>query len=1112
MNKHSIEEKALLNKFKYVLRIMKITLFLLFFGLLFTSAANSYSQEFTFNLNATSIREVCKEIEKNSDFIFVFSDNSEKIIDKKLNVNANAKNISEVLNTMFVNTGLVYKILDKQIVVYELKESAVRNAGQTLFGNTQQSDQPIVFKGRVIDTKGEPLVGVTIRMKGFEGGYITDQDGYFEIITTKDEVYLTFTYVGFKPQEVTAKKGQTLTITMEENIAEIGEVVVTGFVTKSKNSYTGSQTTVTREQLTSVGTKNVLESIQAFVPGMQIVDNNNMGSNPNTRPEINIRGRASFEGAANVPIFVVDGSQVSLDYIYDMDMNDVENVTVLKDASASALYGAKASAGVIVITTKALTGGKLKFNYSGTIRTSMPDLSGYRLLDAAQKLEYERLAGVYTDNIVGGADQYRLDEQYAQRFQTVRSGVNTDWLSMPLRNGISQNHNISIDGGDENARYNVGLRYGKDDGVMKGSDRERLSSFFKLSYNKEHVFYISNTSTISIIKSNESPYGSFYTYGNMNPYDRPYDNNGDLLKRLSHNMDNPIYEASIGNYDRSEQFYIMNNTDLRVHISPELRLDGAFSFMKQKDDNRTFESPLSKRQLDIKDPSLRGQLEEQNSKSIKYSGKLMLSYNRYLTDKLYLSSMGGANIDASNKDNAVYRSIGFYSDKLAHPAFATRYPASESPAGSDLIDRSIGFFVNANAIYNNKYFLDFIYRYEGSSKFGKDKRFAPFWSAGAGWNVHNEPFMKDVNAQTLKLRASVGYLGNAGFSPYQAMTTYMYGADYNYIKGIGTVPITIGNPLLKWERTLNTNVGIDLTLFNNRWDLVLDAYVKNTDNLLLDVTKAPSVGVSLARENIGAIENRGIEFQTRVVPVTNKEWHWALSLNYSYNSNKIKSISDALRNKNEANMNAENVIAPLPIYEEGESLTVLKVVPSAGIDPATGKEIYIKRDGSYTFDYDAHDRVTFGDTAPFAFGTFGSYLTYKQFSVNMMFGYSLGGLVYNQTLATRVEGSNPIYNADTRVFNDRWKQAGDHAKYKDIADMTIPKQTSRFVAVNNYLDLRTLSFAYDFNAEQLKILKVRRLRLEAMINDLFHLSSVKRERGLDYPFSRSVELSLRVSF
>ena len=974
----------------------------------------------------------------------------------------------------------------------------------------QQKDQTgKVIKGRVIDGNGEPLVGATIKLKGGNGVYFTDHNGNFEIITKKNREEVTVTYIGHVTQTLFLFPGNETTIPLAADNTSLSEVVVTGFVNKSKVSFTGSQTTVQKEQLLSMGTKNVLESLQSFVPGLVIAENNLAGSNPNKRPDLNIRGRATFDGSANMPLFVVDGTEVSADYVYDMDMNDIESVTVLKDASASALYGSKASAGVIVITTKTMKPGRLRLNYSGTYRLSTPDLTDYRMLNAAQKLEFERLAGLYTDK-TDLERQYRLDTEYNRLAQIVRSGVNTDWLSKPLRNGFSQNHSLSIDGGDDYARYNLGLRYSTDDGVMIGSKRDRLSLFFKFSYNKPGAFSVNNSTTLMSVDSEESPYGSFSDYVRQNPYEQPYAADGSLHRKLSNLEENPLYEAQAGNFNKSENLNILNTTTLQVWFSDAFRLNGDFSFTKDMSTSNNFKSPLALSELNKTDVSQRGQLTESHTSLVRYAGKLMLSYNKNLFGKLFTSATAGSTIEANNGDNTSYSSVGYYSANLSHPAFAAGY-VNGKPGGSDNIYRTVGFFANVNSIWDNKYFLDFIYRYEGSSKFGKNTRFAPFWSVGSGWNIHNESFLKGKGIELLKLRASVGYLGNISFEPYQAITSYNYAAGNNYVKGIGAIPKTIGNPDLRWERTLTSNVGIDLTMFKGRWDLTFDAYIKNTDDLLVNVTKAPSVGVASARENLGAIENRGVELRTRVVPISTKQLQWSISATYAYNKSKIKQISNALMSKNEENRNATGK-APLPIYEEGGSLTAVKVVPSAGIDPATGREVYIKRDGSYTFDYDARDKVTFGDESPLGQGSLSSYLTYKQWSASASFGYSFGGVVYNQTLVTRVEGANPKQNADERVFNDRWKKPGDYARYRNIADYSTPQQTSRFVQVNNYLTLQSLSVAYEFTPWQIRKLGLTRMRLELLTNDLFYLSSIKRERGLDYPYARSVEMSVRFSF
>ena len=963
------------------------------------------------------------------------------------------------------------------------------------------------IRGQVTDVNGDPLVGAIIRVDGINGGFVTDINGEYEVKTDKKEVHLTVAYIGYKSVNKNVKNGATANITLHEDSKEMQEVVVTGYQTKNKNSFTGAQVAVTRDQLMNVGTKNVLKSIASFVPGMVISDDNLKGADPNSVAEINIRGRATFDGQANTPVFVVDGAQVTAEYVYDMDMNDIETVTVLKDASASALYGAKASAGVIVITTKTLKGGKLKLNYSGTVRLSTPDLHDYNLLNASEKLEYERLAGLFTDT--SPSRQYTLDQDYARIFNNIQSGVETDWLSKPLRNAFSQSHSLSVDGGDERAKYNLGVRYGKDAGVMKGSDRSRLSTNFRLSYNVSGKFFVSNSSTISSVTNNESPYGDFSDWAKMNPYENPYDSDGKLRVSLYHDLANPLYDASLGSYTNTNAFDFLNTTSIQLWFGEKVRLDGDFTINRNKQNRRSFTSPLAYSEIRSKSADQRGSLSDNTVNTTTLQGKLMLSYNNYFFKKLFLTAMGGSSVESTSSDAATYRSIGYYSDKLGHPAFATSYDSSR-PSGSDTQTRGVGVFVNANTIWDNKYFLDLIYRYEGSSRFGKNQRFAPFWSVGGGWNIHNEKFMKGTPVQLLKLRASVGYLGNINFKAYQALTTYSYNSSYFYGKGTGATPITIGNLDLKWERTLSTNIGLDFTAFRGRVDLSADYYIKNTDNLLLDVTKAPSVGVTTSRENIGEVQNKGFELRLRTIPIQNKDWQWSLGLTYALNKNKIKKISNSLREQNEKNQ-SDNGVAPLPIYEEGQSLTALKVVPSAGIDPSTGQEIFIKRNGAYTFVYDTNDKVIFGDTNPSGTGSVFSYLTYKRFALSCTFQYSFGGALYNETLATKVEGANPKYNADERVLNDRWKTPGTVAKYKRIDDTATPYQTSRFVQRNNYLRMSSLSLSYEVPTNFIQKYGLKRMFLELLTNDLFYLSTAKRERGLNYPYDRSFEFSLRFS-
>lgn len=1082
-----------MQKIKFLQRISCVLfLNLLCFGPLSLpiSAQELSGAKVTLSMRDASVEDFANEVAKQTGLSIKFTDKDVKAF-KGITLDVRDQSVSSLLLNLSNQFPLTYNI-EGNTITFAKKDVTQRKGS---------------IRGQVTDVNGDPLVGAIIRVDGINGGFVTDINGEYEVKTDKKEVHLSVAYIGYKSVNKNVKNGATANITLHEDSKEMQEVVVTGYQTKNKNSFTGAQVAVTRDQLMNVGTKNVLKSIASFVPGMVISDDNLKGADPNSVAEINIRGRATFDGQANTPVFVVDGAQVTAEYVYDMDMNDIETVTVLKDASASALYGAKASAGVIVITTKTLKGGKLKLNYSGTVRLSTPDLHDYNLLNASEKLEYERLAGLFTDT--SPSRQYTLDQDYARIFNNIQSGVETDWLSKPLRNAFSQSHSLSVDGGDERAKYNLGVRYGKDAGVMKGSDRSRLSTNFRLSYNVSGKFFVSNSSTISSVTNNESPYGDFSDWAKMNPYENPYDSDGKLRVSLYHDLANPLYDASLGSYTNTNAFDFLNTTSIQLWFGEKVRLDGDFTINRNKQNRRSFTSPLAYSEIRSKSADQRGSLLDNTVNTTTLQGKLMLSYNNYFFKKLFLTAMGGSSVESTSSDAAIYRSIGYYSDKLGHPAFATSYDSSR-PSGSDTQTRGVGVFVNANTIWDNKYFLDLIYRYEGSSRFGKNQRFAPFWSVGGGWNIHNEKFMKGTPVQLLKLRASVGYLGNINFNPYQALTTYSYNSSYFYGKGTGATPITIGNPDLKWERTLSTNIGLDFTAFRGRVDLSADYYIKNTDNLLLDITKAPSVGVTTSRENIGEVQNKGFELRLRTIPIQNKDWQWSLGLTYALNKNKIKKISNSLREQNEKNQ-SDNGVAPLPIYEEGQSLTALKVVPSAGIDPSTGQEIFIKRNGAYTFVYDTNDKVIFGDTNPSGTGSVFSYLTYKRFALSCTFQYSFGGALYNETLATKVEGANPKYNADERVLNDRWKTPGTVAKYKRIDDTATPYQTSRFVQRNNYLRMSSLSLSYEVPTNFIQKYGLKRMFLELLTNDLFYLSTAKRERGLNYPYDRSFEFSLRFS-
>ena len=917
----------------------------------------------------------------------------------------------------------------------------------------------------------------------------------------------------------TDKGLNALHIVLSEDGQTISDVVVNGYFTKSKTSFTGSVTQLKGEELKQVSGVNLISAIAALTPGLEMVQNTTQGSNPNHVPELVLRGMSSFSSSGqdvNQPTIILDGSEITMQELYDLDMNEIESINVLKDASATALYGSKAANGVIVIVRKPIKESTLHVSYNLTGNVQFPMLGDYNVLNAADKLEYERLAGLYDAQgaispTTGLPYQYELDALYNQRFQAIRSGLESDWLAQPARNSFSHDHSLRVYGGAANLRYELTGRYANTCGVMKDDYRRRYSLGFKLDYFLNNQLQLSNRTTYQEIKDQDSPYGSFSQYVQMNPYDRIYNDDGTVNNDLAWDLDNPLYEATLGSYQRGSTTSFSNSTDLRWDISKLWRVTGHFNITSQLGYNDRFLSPDSRVFKSETDLSKKGQLTKRETRGHSYTGNLQGAFNKTFEEGTLLSVNAGGEINYSKNRSESYQALGFFNDRLSFVSQAAGYPTSLTPYGSQGESSSLGVFVNSTFSWHNRYFVDGTWRVTGSSQFGENHRYGNFWSAGAGWNIMNEGFMSSLKKHfdVFKLRYSMGYTGKVSFSPFQAMTMYEYSNAYEYRNGIGAVPITVGDVNLKWERTMNYNVGLDLSMFGRRLNVVVDAYIRNTNDLLLQRSLAPSTGVTSATQNLGQMQNRGIEFSVDGYIIRTNDFYWKLGTSGYMNTNELTKIDQALEELNRRNAAiADSYLAPLPQYAEGESVTALKLVRSAGIDPATGREVYIKRNGELTFTYDAEDRVVIGDTNPKYSGTVSTNVYWRGFSLYALVSLRLGAWVYNTTRITRVEGSDPKYNADQRVFDQRWKQPGDIALYKNIADTSRPEQTDRFAEEENVVSLSALNLGYEVPQSFCQRLHLRNLRLGLNFTDILRLSSIKIERGTDYLYSNGFEFTL----
>lgn len=994
--------------------------------------------------------------------------------------------------------------------------------------------------GKMSDEKGTRIYGVVVEKKTgsvlagasvalWKGdkmltGTVTDADGVFSIITTEKDFEVQVSFVGYNTIRFSSssRKLSGMKIELVEDSHALGDVVITGLVTKNKETFTGSATEISALELKQVSGTNLIGAIAALTPGMSMVQNTTQGSNPNNLPELVLRGMSSFSNQGqqvNQPTIILDGTEISMQELYDLDINEIEKITVLKDASATALYGSKAANGVIVITRKPILESKLRVQYNFTGNLQFPMLDDYDVLNAAEKLEYERLAGLYTagsgiNQETGMPSQYDYDKLYNEKYKAIMAGQNSDWLSQPARTAFSHDHSLRVYGGANNMRYELTGRIGDTKGVMKGDYRKRYSIGFKLDYFINNAVTISNRTTYQEIDVKNTPYGSFSQYVKMNPYDKMYNDDGSVNTNLSWDINNPLYEASLGSFSKSGSRSFSNTTDFRWDISKMFLLTGHFNISTDSEFGDIFTSPKSLVYKNVTDLSKKGQYTKSTSDGASYNGNVVATFNKFFDDESLVSLSAGWEINHAESTSETTQVIGFYNDNLSFIGSAAGYPTDITPYGSLSETADVGVFTTGNFSYRNRYFVDATWRMTGSSQFGENNRFGHFWSGGLGWNVLNESFMKNVKKHfdLFKLRGSLGYTGKVSFSPFQAMTMYSYLNTYEYKNGIGAVPLTIGNVDLAWERTMNYNIGLDFSMFDRRLNLVVDAYIRNTTDLLLDKAKAPSTGVTTAKGNLGEMQNRGVEFQLDGYIFRTNDFYWRLGTTGYMNRNKITQINKALEEINKDNQeNAGLYDYPLPQYAEGESVTALKLVRSAGIDPATGKEVYIKRNGERTFVYDPADKVLIGDTEPKYTGTFSTNIYWKGFSLYALFNFRLGAWVYNTTRSTKVEGADPRYNADQRVFDDRWKKPGDIATYKDIADTSTPKQTDRFAEEENTLTLGSLNFSYEFSDKVCRKLHLRNLRTGINFTDILRLSSVKIERGTDYLYSQGFEFYLNVT-
>ncbi|MBB4035657.1 TonB-linked SusC/RagA family outer membrane protein [Dysgonomonas hofstadii] len=1012
-------------------------------------------------------------------------------------------------------------------------------AEKVIINETKVAADPIKITGLITDERGEPLPGVTISLKSDKKvANFSGADGKYLFTVTKPGETLIFSFIGMKEEEVRLKDGVTnYNVKLYPADNQLKEVVVeTGMFQRDRVSFTGSVSTYTGQELRNISNQNVLKSLKVLDPSFVILDNSLRGSDPNSMPTIEMRGQGGsvlnatideFGNDPNQPLFVLNGVEVSISRINDLDINRVESITILRDAGSTAIYGSKGANGVIVVETIKPKPGELKVYYSGDFQIDMTDLSGYNMMNASEKLEFERLAGKYT-NTSSAASQKALMELYNYRLADIQRGVDTYWLSQPVQTGFTHGHSVRVSGGNEFLTIDGGAKYKNNQGVMKGSGRETWAGNISMVY-RNQKFIVSNDLDITGYKATNSPYGDFSTWVNTSPYFRMRNEDGTVEKYLQYrtglgyadlsspivdNIPNPLYNALLNSKDERSDITISNSFQIQYMPTDELRFKAGLDLIRTNSKTTQFSPPENTKYNDLTMYE-KGEYFHKDLNQMVYKGRIDGAYAKVI-DKHSITINARAQMEMSKTNYVSVTAVGFPYGSQGTPNLAYSYKQESKPGYLEDEKRSVGLVGALTYDFDKRYLFNFSLSVDGTSSFGSNKLYKSFWSAGIGWNINQESFMKDQYwIDILKIRATIGTSGSQNSGTTYSKSVYTYFIDSN-IFGQGAYLSNVGNPDLPWAISKDFDAGIDFRILNGRTSLTFDYFRKKNDPNIIPVPLVPSTGISSYPMDLGYQINEGVEFRATVFPIYNLKDRilWSLSFSGIHNKKTYRGFGNAIDSYNLKQQQSNTMRQ----YVDGYSDDDIWAVRSYGIDPATGQEIYIKKDGSLTFDYDADDMVAVGSTRPDLRGVISTSFRYKNFEIGMAFSYSFGSDIYNNVLYNKVENitkSQLEKNQDKRALYDRWKNPGDIAEYKGISivSSTSPR-TSRFIQKNNYLRAESISCKYDIiNNEWVKQnLGISTLSVTGYLNDIFRLETSKTERSTQYPFARSVALGVNLSF
>jgi len=1016
--------------------IMKVFILLLCTTVFSFTSENSFSQEKIMidQDKLVTVDQVFKIIKLQTDYRFIYPKklfvNSPKVQLRKGEIE-----ISKLLNQSLNDNNLNFELSDNNLIIINRK---------VVLNNEKEKLQQAEISGVVKDSEGQLLPGVSIIIKGTTNGTETDFDGNFSLLVKEGDI-LVLSSIGYTSKEVVYTGQNSLTIVLESDVTYLNDVIIVGYGTQKIKDITGSVSQISSETIEERPILQITDAMAGKAAGVTVVS-------PSGKPQsggfIRIRGTTSI-GASSEPLYVIDG--IPVDVIYDINPNDIESISILKDASSAAIYGASGANGVVIIKTKrgSSKDGQISFDsYVGTSTVS------------------NKLGTINSSQYIELMDELGLVADWSQYTE------NTDWQDEIYRTALRQNYQLSFSGADKGMNYYISGNYQDAEGVIRSNEVERYSA--KVNFSKQIRNWLKIGTNLTYSKWRDVDVtdnagagrggvvlGALVTPSVIGIFNDDGTYTGNPLQS---SWENPVAgtDAPDKEYHNSR---FLGTTYLDIDITDELQFKTRFSIHDSNGKFTYFLDPYSTDWGRVN----QGIASESSSKNFYWSFENMITFKKTIGAHVF-DVLGGYIASKKNNSNFSAETKNFANESVKTIAggsiinYATSYESERS---------NESFISRVNYAYDDKYLVTANFRADGSSVFGPNNQWGYFPSFSLGWRLTEENFMKEGFFDDIKFRFGWGQVGNDRIAPYAWYGTVAPG--YNYVIGGNIVPgiaaETLENQDLKWETTVQTDIGVDLTFLDNRLNVIMDYYVKNTEDLLLGMPIPTSTGFTSSIQNVGEIKNKGFEFTILGKVIEKDDFSWDTNFNMSFNDNEIIDLKDQIIMTGDIYQRGNVVRA-----EEGQPMGNFWGFISDGVDPSTGDIIYRDLDGDGEINADG-DKTVIGNANPdFSYG-FTNSLNYKGFGLNIFFQGVSGNDIFN---ATRIETEAMTdFKSQSSAVVNRWQQPGDVTSIPKatLGDKYNSDLSSRFIEDGSYLRLKTLTFSYDFNQSFIEKSFLSRLKL-----------------------------------